>query len=448
MNYTTEDLAEIVCKKLENAKTEYPHPSEIILRKLFAELFFASLKTEEGQLTRVTITLIDPNDPDPNPPERIVAHRWNCINFEERIPFSVKNLVKLSKAADPLSASLAVYYENNSLFIWGMVDQAIHYQSFLNYEGDSEPEQPGLFQATIADVGNIYVMFDYELIATLKQNVLISNYIDVFRQGPVNAILKKSAELYKKQIRSYVKQEFPGEKLEEWEKYTEDFMSEAISRILLVTQEYQHGGAFLLTANAKRSGLSIKHALAYDRLFNTITNNIKLEIANYVHTNTIVTEYLEPEKDAIPTVDYLKENIADYEKKDASDELKGTIRFIGSLSCIDGLVVLAPDLRVQGFGAVIKMETLPEQVFISKTATASQSALSPITPNHFGTRHRSMFSYCWNNEGSLGFVISQDGDIRAITRVEDKLVMWENIKVQRFIKSEKLSRSMRFGMRK
>jgi hypothetical protein len=53
-----------------------------------------------------------------------------------------------------------------------------------------------------------------------------------------------------------------------------------------------------------------------------------------------------------------------------------------------------------------------------------------------------MFSYCWNNNGSLGFVISQDGDIRAITRVEDKLVIWENIKVQQFIKSEKISRPL------
>jgi hypothetical protein len=51
-----------------------------------------------------------------------------------------------------------------------------------------------------------------------------------------------------------------------------------------------------------------------------------------------------------------------------------------------------------------------------------------------------MFSYGWNNAGSLGFVVSQDGDIRAITKVGDKLVMWENIKVQQFIKSKRLFR--------
>jgi hypothetical protein len=32
--------------------------------------------------------------------------------------------------------------------------------------------------------------------------------------------------------------------------------------------------------------------------------------------------------------------------------------------------------------------------------------------------------------GSLGLVVSQDGDIRAMTRIADMLVLWENIDVQ------------------
>lgn len=90
------------------------------------------------------------------------------------------------------SSSLAVYYDSkNNLTIWGMVDQAVHYQSFLNYEAESGPEQPGLFQSTIVGIGNIVVLFDYELIANLKQNALISNYIDVFRKGAVNEIIER-----------------------------------------------------------------------------------------------------------------------------------------------------------------------------------------------------------------------------------------------------------------
>jgi len=35
------------------------------------------------------------------------------------------------------------------------------------------------------------------------------------------------------------------------------------------------------------------------------------------------------------------------------------------------------------------------------------------------------------SEYSLGFVISQDGDVRAMTQVRGKLVVWENLRLQR-----------------
>jgi DNA integrity scanning protein DisA with diadenylate cyclase activity len=100
--------------------------------------------------------------------------------------------------------------------------------------------------------------------------------------------------------------------------------------------------------------------------------------------------------------------------------------------------VLTPELKVEGFGAVIKSKDLPDYIFTSKYSRVNEEALTQVNPNDFGTRHRSMFSYCWKNVGSLGFVVSQDGDIRAIMRVDNKLIMWENIKVQQFIKSHKL----------
>jgi len=36
------------------------------------------------------------------------------------------------------------------------------------------------------------------------------------------------------------------------------------------------------------------------------------------------------------------------------------------------------------------------------------------------------------HKGSIGFIISEDGDIRAVTKVGVKLIMWENIKVNQY----------------
>ena len=41
-----------------------------------------------------------------------------------------------------------------------------------------------------------------------------------------------------------------------------------------------------------------------------------------------------------------------------------------------------------------------------------------------------MMRYCFQHPGSVGFVISQDGEVRVITKVGERLVMWENIKLK------------------
>jgi len=440
INSTTKDLAKLVHTKLLGAKVSTPLPSLEILNNLFENLFYASIKTEESDFIKVTVTLIDSQNPDPAPPTRIVKNRWNYIRFEDPIPFNVKNIVKLSKAADPWSSSLAVdFSSDNELLIWGLIDQSVHYQSFLHYEATSGPEQPGLFQTSITGIGNLVVIFDYELVATLKQNVLISNYLDIFKRGAIFDLIQTHTISYKKKIKTFLTKKFPEEEFDYWEPIIEGIWTQAISRLLIRIQNYRHGGAFLITKNFK-SDLDIQHKISYDRLFTSLGNLAKLTISNSTYSGRLAEHMEDEDEETLPVLLYLEESVSDFEKDETSDELKGAIRFIASLSCIDGLVVLNPELKVHGFGAVIKNIELPEFIFLSKNAIISNSKLEKVSPNHFGTRHRSMFSYCWKHEGSLGFVVSQDGDIRAITKIDDKLVMWENIKVQQLLRSRKLKR--------
>jgi DNA integrity scanning protein DisA with diadenylate cyclase activity len=45
----------------------------------------------------------------------------------------------------------------------------------------------------------------------------------------------------------------------------------------------------------------------------------------------------------------------------------------------------------------------------------------------FGTRHRSAFRFCSSLEDSASFVVSQDGGVKAIKRVGDKVNLWPDI---------------------
>lgn len=439
VNAKPKDLALHVLEKLKHSKLSLPIPPMVILEELFETLFFASMRTEESDLIKVTVTLIDPENPDPRPPREVVAERWSVIRFNEYMEFTIKNLVKLSKASDPSTTSLAVYYnQEGGLYIWGMIDQAIHYQSFLNYESESGSEQPGLFQVLVNDIGTLDVLFDYELLARLKQNVLIPRYLDVFTIGPVSKILKANAGHLKEELKEFLKSEHPEEDFADWENFADGLWIQTLSRLLLRVQNYHHGGGILITNS--EDDIDIKYKIHYDRLKIAVRKYAKESINNYL-AEWLIEDHLASGKRSIAKDWYLEQSRSLFSREQIADEIKGCISFLASHTCVDGVLLFDADMVSKGFGAVLKAKKSPRRIYISPTSTATPKSLLPTDPLHFGTRHSSMISYCWNYPDSLGLVISQDGDIRAFHRIEDKLIMWENIKTQQFLKSRSLRKS-------
>jgi hypothetical protein len=71
----------------------------------------------------------------------------------------------------------------------------------------------------------------------------------------------------------------------------------------------------------------------------------------------------------------------------------------------------------------------PEEIYVAGDESGDQQSLQIIDYQHFGTRHRSVMRYCLSEPESVGFVISQDGDVRVIRNVGGRVVMWENIRL-------------------
>ncbi|WP_231489791.1 putative sensor domain DACNV-containing protein [Pedobacter sp. Leaf170] len=429
-NSRPKDLAALVYNKLKLNKTLKVLPAIETLELFFDVLFYLSMCKEESDLIKVTVTFIDPNNPDPNPPRKIVPERWSSIAFTKPIMMNTKSLAKLSKAADPTSSSLAVYFdEKGDLFVWGLIDQAMHYQDFLNYESDTHSEQPGLFQVAVSDIGTLHVLFDYELLATLKQNLLVKRYLDVLTIGPIAKILRGNATFLKAEIKAYLEKMHPDENFTDWEEFLDNLWIQTFSRLLLKIQNYQHGGAILITSPSK--DLDVKYEIHYDRLTMAMIAHAKSSIANYLSEEAIQQE-ISGGKRSIHKKLYQQECISFYDKKGTSDEIKGAISFIASQSCVDGVVLFDTKMVANGFGAVLRAKKMPKKIYVSATATATAKSLVSHEPRHYGTRHRSMIAYCYNHPSALGVVISQDGEIRAFAKIDEKLIMWENIKTQQY----------------
>ncbi len=424
---TPSDLARLVGKELRKRKT--PSPSDTILTELFQTLYFSSLKTEESQPIFCYVVYINPDDPDPAPPQRIVNDRWSYVRLEERIPFSVSSLIKIAKASDPRTSSFAVYHDHNEkLFIWGLVDQGNRYFDFVNFESESGPERPGLFQASILGVGHLAAYRGYDRIAELNVDSLIIESHDVLRHGPVKKLLQPGMDRFFTRVAQLTDIEIDD--VSDWRAQLEfDFIA-TLSRLLLRIRNFRHGGALLMTPDLNHAELKLKYKTPYNRLRIALEHRATNLILKEISESSIYDIMEEPDSETISAVFCLEESIASDELTDSNSELDGAVWFVSLLSRVDGLVLLSFDLEVKAFGVELLHQVPPPRVCRSTTAAATARSLHQVDYQHFGTRHRSMMRYCFNVPGSLGFVVSQDGDVRVMTRIGDVLVFWDSVRLQ------------------
>ena len=422
------DLARHVHSHLASAKSACP--SLASMENLFETMYIASLKREEAETVTCRLAFVDQANPDPEPPKRIPEDRWKHFALEQDIPLTVRNLVKLSKAVDPWSSTIAVDLDSKGdLRIWGLIDQSVHHNTFVMQETDRGPQMPGAFQAVIEGVGEIAVYRRVTFIGRLRQDMLITREMGVLQGGPIHDKFLPAIEQFQQSIKMDVGKNRYEER-SHWDASFEDEWFSVLSRILIGIQHYGHGGAILISDS--NEGLSPRFSLKYPRLPQALYRAGLLKVKRTALSDKIHEEYIDTATHAttMPVGLHMAEAVARRALEETEDEITGCIRFLSSLSRVDGLIWLKHDLSLQGFGVVITTEEDPDQAYRAKSVAGTNGTAIDI--NNFGTRHRSMIRQCSKDPESVGFVISQDGDVRAITSVDHKTVMWENIRHQRF----------------
>jgi hypothetical protein len=414
-------------------------PGTNTLSRLFEIVHFTSLKTEEARPLQLRIVWVDPQNSDPGRPPHPRPDRWKITKLSNPLPFTVANLVKLAKAADPWSSALAVFNDGQGKFlVWGLVDQTVHFNTMLVRESKSGYAPPGLFQVVATGTADLTVYREHSFVARLAQDVLLGRQSDVFWSGPVSDCLDTGIQTYLTAVSRKSGSLLP-KGLGYWGPLLADEWISTLCRLLISIQRYRHGGALLLTRS--HCDLDIRYQIRYRRLPRALVNLGVNTIRNASTRERVETEYLDQYEDFIPTDLYFDEVISEGDADDFRDEITGAVRFISSLSCVDGLILAGPGLTIRGFGVEIRTKEDPHSVFISSEPKAREKTLRQIDAHNYGTRHRSMMRYCFAHAASLGFVISHDGEIRSMTRVGDRLIMWENLKVLDTVEPVRLGRT-------
>jgi hypothetical protein len=411
----------------KNAPPPPEPPSPEVLSGLFDIMFFASIKTEEGLPIRVRVFYVDPENVDPEAPPYIRVDRWKIFPLVSRIPLTVANLVKLARAADPWSTGLAIFHTAEGLiYVWGMVDQVVHMSMAMVHEASPSYGPPGIFNAVINGPADLTVFREDSFIARWAQDLILASQNDCLWQGRVSKIIQRwLAPLWGQAFQRIDPRDLAGQRRQS--KYVaKEVWTRTLCRILINIQRQRHGGALLLTPT-QTADLVIKYGLDYRRV--SEAHDIILE-------HTIRLQRVREAYDAIhedpPSVDQLHLLNTDrqltWELEDAERSLTGAIRFISSMANVDGLILASPDFAIKGFGTEITTKHDISELTIASSADMRE--IRKMDASSFGTRHRSMARYCSANPGSLGFVLSQDGDIRAITKIGARSVIFENVKVQ------------------
>jgi hypothetical protein len=322
--------------------------------------------------------------------------------------------------ADPQRVLIAIEESGGKLQIYGLVDIGMTLWEMARHErvmGQSSPE--ALVVMSTAP-GELSISRGDRPVLRMRDGGIVQAAQSVLLQGPVAEFFDGASSEFIRNacLLSGVDQD-PAE---------DDGLSFAlqsfIESVLLYTAELKHGGTLLfvpeeITNEDSRllSRVSIKYVLPSARPRDALVSAMAARLKH-----NALAEKLQARRsvkaEELELLDTLKWHQQNYE-----DAAKDAARFIASLTAVDGAVVLTDALRIIGFGAeVTAMFPSGDKVHITYSAEATET--KEIRFEDYGTRHRSAFRFVASMEPSVGFIMSQDGGVKAIRQVGSKLVMW------------------------
>ena len=89
---------------------------------------------------------------------------------------------------------------------------------------------------------------------------------------------------------------------------------------------------------------------------------------------------------------------------------------------VDGALVLDKRVGLVGFGGEIRVDR--NVLMVGLAHDLEGNTITPWDVRGDGTRHRSVYRLCAVEPEAIGFVISQDSQVRMIANVDDSVIVW------------------------
>jgi hypothetical protein len=388
-------------------------PPITVLTTVLENCFFASLKREEGRTTEFDLALCLPSAlPEPAFRFSKFTKLFVLVPFESR-KLSVNELVRLAPACNPEKTVILCGYEakNDDVHLWGIAD--VGWRSSGSHAGLTE------LRVRVISPGEMRISLHGRLLCTYKDGKILRPERALINTGCIYDFFKNTSLHLCHEVKAAAGGQNKDDPDDERDYRAMAYLF-ALQEIIEKIQRLKHGGCILIvpedTSLDKLPNVTAKYPCRNGTVWNCLCGKGILHDQFYA-----AMEDARAGKCNAETVASLQ-----FQREDVENGLRDSLDMLVRLTAVDGAVLMTRKFEVLGFGAVIQLPQAAEYK-INRCENRDATEAREIPIESYGTRHRSAFEFCYRCNPSVAIVVSQDGGVKMVTRVGDKICFWENL---------------------
>ena len=397
-------------------------PEKAALHRLLSAAYQASLLREEDRPLRFRLFVGEPErvSPDAGPPEGLHA-----LRFSEPRPYNEQEIRRLAPAASYHRALIGVRPSGNDDFeIWGVLQSGPRWmQSARGGRSMPSPVPSDDIVVRAAGPGLVAIGLGDVTLGELRAGKLEGAPIDAFEAEWLAArFAHMRTELAVDHEKAMAGGGVPLEPA-----LMRKISQQMFKRVISILREAHHGATLLLVPEERAAALlgdggplHLKYAFAdgpWRRRQGTLIRAIMRELALAAAEMTPRPELADwsiYQRSTRPALAMLDEAILEVSQ------------LLAALGDVDGAVVLTDRFELLGFGAEIA-GPLPEVTSVHRALDLEATGHQSVPIDSAGTRHRSAYRLCAQEQEALAIVVSHDGAVQFVTWRDGAPTYWEHM---------------------
>ncbi len=381
-----------------------------------AVLFAASLLKEEGKVVRARVVIAPPEDFSTvgGPPDGIQA-----VRFISPHPFTANEIKRLSPAAGFFHSVLAIWPDRDrGLRIWGILNTGPRWLNLVG--GGRKPTGNDLAHPIIhvRDPGWLLFYHGYDLMVEWRGRDFYGPRMDVFQS---TILSERFAGNRQQMIDSLLACCLPPSLDEDgYGKLAHLISLQFVKRVINLVRTSGHGGTLIFLpegVDGKEktvSWIDFKYASVPEvggSRFRSLLESMIRRVGQ-----------LCVEGSSVEDAWHVFTNSKDIELDMLEEAFFELARLFSDLMQVDGALVLDKRVCLVGFGGEIRVDR--NVLLVGLAHDLEGNTITPWDVRGDGTRHRSVYRLCSVEPEAIGFVISQDSQVKMIANVDDSVVVW------------------------